>query len=86
VDVGSSFNDEQDGRMNIREIEVPTQSPIPQVSNSGFIASCAISEITYTPHLPISIRSDADFGPGGYNFTGSGTSIDPLLIELRDGR
>ncbi|MFW9992108.1 MAG: NosD domain-containing protein, partial [Candidatus Odinarchaeota archaeon] len=35
----------------------------------------------WTPHAPIYIDSNADFGPSGYNFPGSGTQSDPYLIE-----
>ena len=35
----------------------------------------------YLTRDPIYIDDNTDFGPSGYNFTGSGTQIDPYLIE-----
>ncbi len=34
-----------------------------------------------SPHAPINITREADFGPTGYNFTGSGVENDPYLIS-----
>ncbi len=37
--------------------------------------------LSLTPHEPISIISDSDFGPSKYNYSGSGTAEDPYVIE-----
>ena len=37
--------------------------------------------ISLTPHDKINILSDSDFGPSGYNFSGTGTAEDPYVIE-----
>ena len=35
---------------------------------------------SFTPHEPIKILCDSDFGPSKYNFPGSGTEKDPYVI------
>ncbi|MFX0087605.1 MAG: right-handed parallel beta-helix repeat-containing protein [Candidatus Hodarchaeota archaeon] len=35
----------------------------------------------FVPHTPITITQNSDFGPSGYNFTGTGSESDPYLIE-----
>ena len=38
-------------------------------------------ETTFEAELPIIIDDDSDFGPSGYNFPGSGTEMEPYIIE-----
>ena len=49
----------------------------------SFANSTLNKQITsnYVPSGPISITSDADFGPTGYNFPGNGLINDPYIIE-----
>lgn len=37
--------------------------------------------VPLAPHLPIDIQNDTAFGPSGYDFPGSGTSLFPYIIS-----
>ncbi|MHA1347960.1 MAG: NosD domain-containing protein [Candidatus Heimdallarchaeaceae archaeon] len=57
----------------------------PYISSVKITTSEDFSSSLVQPFLnyddPISITNDNDFGPSGYNFIGSGTSVDPYIIE-----
>ncbi len=49
-------------------------------TNSAIESNNLQVSFSLTPHDPISILCDSDFGPSKYNFPGSGTEKDPYII------
>ncbi len=71
--------DDSSACSKIHEITEKTHA-IPPIEYSNPISRTR-KNVPLAPRLPIDIQNDTAFGPSGYNFPGSGTSLFPYIIS-----